>query len=267
MDLFFFFFLFVFLSAKLPFGCFCRPLPSTANLPLSSPPLLSTFFSPTLYFFFSFGVSAGNLGTLWQTAWLSQWQTARTFNAHLQGSNLRGRVHHDVRAREPGWAPALFGALREEDGRPPCWRGKLLMDVAAGRRRCSVVTYFVLDENKSSAPITQEKKEAWRYTSWWWRRCFIKVFPRVPPVNLTPSLAGRRLFSGGKFTEVSVGSADHRGDLFSSQTLGEWRFSAEEEPIGRAGGQTLLHVYMRYFFPRISCQRQLQSVRYFCLVM
>ena len=30
----------------------------------------------------------------------------------------------------------------------------------------------------------------------------------------------KRLFSGGKFTEVSVGKADRRSDFFSSQTLG-----------------------------------------------
>ena len=36
---------------------------------------------------------------------------------------------------------------------------------------------------------------------------------------------------------------------------------------GQTGGQMLLHVYLRYFFPRISCRRQLQLLRYSCLVL
>ena len=37
---------------------------------------------------------------------------------------------------------------------------------------------------------------------------------------------GRRLFSGGKFPEVSVQRADGRSDLFSSQTLSELKLFA-----------------------------------------
>ena len=40
----------------------------------------------------------------------------------------------------------------------------------------------------------------------------------------------------------------------------------DEELVGQAGGQTLLHVQLQYFFPRISCQRQLQLLQYCCLV-
>ena len=121
--------------------CICR----LARLPTFFCSLLSTFFSSTLSFiyFFSFGVSAGNLGTLWQTAGWANDRLPGPLNAHLQGSNLRGRVHHDVRAREPGWAPALFAALREEDGRPPCWRGRLLTDVAAGGGQCWKISHQV----------------------------------------------------------------------------------------------------------------------------
>ena len=39
-----------------------------------------------------------------------------------------------------------------------------------------------------------------------------------------PHWQGRRLFSGGKFPEVSGGKADGRGDLISSQTLSELKF-------------------------------------------
>ena len=86
-------------------------------------------------------------------------------------------------------------------------------------------------------------KEAWWYASWWWRRWVFKVFPRCPPVNLTPSLAGWRLLSGGKFTEVSVWRADRCGDLFSSQTLRELKFfcpfQAEMwQRVSRTGGRT-----------------------------
>ena len=41
----------------------------------------------------------------------------------------------------------------------------------------------------------------------------------------------------------------------------------DEELVGQAGGQTgvrtLLHIQLRYFFPHISCQRQLQLLHYF----
>ena len=51
-------------------------------------------------------------------------------------------------------------------------------------------------------------------------------FPGVPPVNLT-HLQGQSLFSGQK---------------------------CNEESVGQAGGQTLLHIYLQYFFPHTSCQ-------------
>ena len=41
-----------------------------------------------------------------------------------------------------------------------------------------------------------------------------------------PHSRGQRLFSGGKFTEVSVWRADHHCDLFSSQTPSELKFFA-----------------------------------------
>ena len=63
----------------------------------------------------------------------------------------------------------------------------------------------------------------------------------------------------GKFTEVSVVRADHCRDLFSSQTLGELKFfcrgqtlffeqKCEEESVGQAGGQAILHVQLQYLF-------------------
>ena len=36
------------------------------------------------------------------------------------------------------------------------------------------------------------------------------------------------MFSGGQFTEVSVGRSDHCWDLFSTQTLGELKFFASD---------------------------------------
>ena len=88
-----------------------------------------------------------------------------------------------------------------------------------------------------------------------------------------PHWQGRRLFSGGKFLEVSIGRADGHSDLFSSQI--QWvkvfcRWQAlffgqkcDEESVGQAGGWTLLHIQLWYFFPHISCQRQLQLLRYY----
>ena len=89
----------------------------------------------------------------------------------------------------------------------------------------------------------------------------------------------RRMFSGGKFTEVSVCKADCRGDfVFNTITWVSQNFllvtdrqKCEEESVGQTGGQigwqTLLHVCLRYFFPHIGCQTQIQLLYYFCLVM
>ena len=55
----------------------------------------------------------------------------------------------------------------------------------------------------------------------------------------------RRLFSGGKFTEVLARKAD-RPRFFSTQTLSELKFFIgqkwDKELVGQAGGQTILHV-------------------------
>ena len=86
--------------------------------------------------------------------------------------------------------------------------------------------------------------------------CFQGVSPGVLPVNLTPSLTGQRLFSGGRFTGVSIGRADHRCDLFSLQTLGELKFFASDRRcflraemwrrVGRTGGRTPLGASERF---------------------
>ena len=83
-------------------------------------------------------------------------------------------------------------------------------------------------------------------------------------VMMMTSVSSRQSDSS-KFPEVSVRRADSRGELFSLQTLGElktliFRQKCDEESVG----QTLLRVYLQYFFPHISCQ--LQSLRY-CLVI
>ena len=46
-----------------------------------------------------------------------------------------------------------------------------------------------------------------------------------------------------------------------------FRQKCDKKLVGQAGGRTLLHVQLRYFFPYISYQRQLQLLRYFSLVM
>ena len=80
----------------------------------------------------------------------------------------------------------------------------------------------------------------------------------VYPPNLTLSLAGRRLFYGGKFTDVFVRTADRCGDLFSTQTLFCFEFFARQTlffgySIGRLE-DSRFSTYLRYFFPHISCQ-------------
>ena len=72
---------------------------------------------------------------------------------------------------------------------------------------------------------------------------------------MTLSLAGTRLFSGGKFTEVSVGRADHRGDFYQHNHFSELKVFAGDrcqesvgQSVGQAGGQTLLHPQLWYFF-------------------
>ena len=77
---------------------------------------------------------------------------------------------------------------------------------------------------------------------------------------------GERLFSGGKFTEDSVGRADSHCDFFSTQTLvtdtgeffaGDRQFFGQKrdyELVGQAGEQMLLHLYLLYFFHHTSCQ-------------
>ena len=64
-------------------------------------------------------------------------------------------------------------------------------------------------------------KEACWYTSQWWCRHFQGVSTVSPLSIRLLHLEGRSMFSGGKFTDISVGRTDHCGDLFSSQTLGE----------------------------------------------
>ena len=44
-----------------------------------------------------------------------------------------------------------------------------------------------------------------------------------------------------------------------------FRQKCDEESVGQAGGQMLLCVQLRYFFPH--CQRQLQLLRYLSLVL
>ena len=106
-------------------------------------------------------------------------------------------------------------------------------------------------------------------------------FFKLEAVGLPQSREGR-LFSGGKFTEVSVQRADGCGDLFSSQTLGELKFLACDRR--RFSGRNVtkswydgredrqedgrLSTYnCGIFFPHISFQRQLQFLCYFSLVM
>ena len=68
-------------------------------------------------------------------------------------------------------------------------------------------------------------------------------------------LQGRRLFSGGKFTEVC--NSDffffHHKHLFFNQ-------QCDEESIEQMGGQTLPHVDLQFFFPHISCQRRFCNI-------
>ena len=71
---------------------------------------------------------------------------------------------------------------------------------------------------------------------------------------------GRRLFSGGKFPDVSVQRADGRGDLEWVNVFCRWQMlfsgqKCEEELVGQAGGQTggqaLLHiVFSSYKLPK-----------------
>ena len=83
------------------------------------------------------------------------------------------------------------------------------------------------------------------------------------------------MFSGGKFTGVSVWRADCRYVFFfPTQTHSDFKLlgqQCDEESVGQTGGQTrgqmLLYIYLQYFFPYISCQRQLQLLCYLCLVM
>ena len=127
--------------------------------------------------------------------------------------------------------------------------------------------------------------------------CVYKMFPRCPPVNLNPFMHNyiiaiskleavwlchsrlRRLFSKRKFTEVSVWKADHCSDFFFFiintwwvEFCCQWQTlifgqKCDQESVGQVGGQTLLHVELRYFFLHISCQRQLQLLRYLSLVL
>ena len=91
---------------------------------------------------------------------------------------------------------------------------------------------------------------------------------------------GQRLFSGGKFTEVSVRRADHRRDFFHHKHLVSKVFAGnrccffgwkcDEESVeqmggGQTGGHRPLQVQLWYFFPH--CQRQLQLLRYLSLVL
>ena len=59
---------------------------------------------------------------------------------------------------------------------------------------------------------------------------------------MTLSLAGRKLLSGGKLTEVSVRRADNCGYFYQHNHLSELKL------VGQAGGQTLLCLQLRYVF-------------------
>ena len=75
---------------------------------------------------------------------------------------------------------------------------------------CVYILVFIWDRSKWMSTILTGS----------WRGVMVHVMMMmISPVNLTPSLAGRRLFSERKFTEVSVWRTDGRCDLFSSQTL------------------------------------------------
>ena len=86
---------------------------------------------------------------------------------------------------------------------------------------------------------------------------------------------GQRLFSGGKFTEVSVWRADCHPDNSNYNNTNtcwvkvfcRWQTllfgqkcdkDSRGQAGGQTGGQTLLHVQLQYFFLHISYQRLLQ---------
>ena len=86
---------------------------------------------------------------------------------------------------------------------------------------------------------------------------------------------GQRLFSGGKFTEVSVWRADCHPDNSNYNNTNtcwvkvfcRWQTllfgqkcdkDSRGQAGGQTGGQTLLHVQLQYFFLHISYQRRLQ---------
>ena len=94
-------------------------------------------------------------------------------------------------------------------------------------------------------------------------------------IFLLPHSRGCWLFYGG---DLSLGPEGwpFRWFIFITNTLWvkvicRWQAlfygkKCDEESAGWAGVRTLLHVYLHYFFPDVSCQRQLQLLRYFCLV-
>ena len=83
-------------------------------------------------------------------------------------------------------------------------------------------------------------------------------------------------YYGGKFIEVLVRRADRHHDFFQHKLLvsflpvTDWQMGRNvgegEELVGKIWWQTLLHVWLRYFCPHISCQRQLQLLGYCCLI-
>ena len=67
------------------------------------------------------------------------------------------------------------------------------------------------------------------------------------------------LFSGGKFTWVLIKGADHHSDFYQHNHLSELKVFAgdrrqkrDKELVGQAGGQTLLCLQLRYFFPHMT---------------